>query len=151
MDVDKLISILSETNGNKFCPYCGTPFKPHHSRQKTCGAPECKQLCHNEYMRERRQRQREEDLEGWRAKHREEIKKWRAKKRKRIDRDKQLKELSESWQKQDEFDKFVSEHGMDYGKIQAQKTLSQVPKIDVSMGEKKHDTLHDKDDIERSR
>ena len=147
MDLTGLEQILSETSGNEFCPICGTPFKPRSKRQKTCGAPECKRQWHNKYMRERSKRMQEEDIELWRKYHREAQRKTRAKKKKLIDRDSELKKLSKDWERQEEFNKKVSEYGINYGEMQARKTLASIPKIDVTMGGK-HDNVHDKDSRE---
>lgn len=147
MDLTGLERILSKTSGNEFCPICGTPFKPRNRRQKTCGAPECKRLWHNKYMRERSKRMQEEDRELWRKYHREAQKKTRAKKKKLIDRDSELKELSKNWERQVEFDKKVREYGINYGEVQARKTLATVPKIDVTMGGN-HDNANSKDNRE---
>ena len=134
MELTTLEEILAEKSGNKFCPVCGTPFKPYHSRQKTCGAPECQRQCHNEYMRERTKRQREENIEEWRKYHREAVAKSRARKRERMKRDAQLKDIQDRWEKQDEFDRRMSEYGSNYGDVQRQRTLASIPKIDVNLG-----------------
>ena len=144
MELTGLEQILKEANGNEFCPICGTPFKPRSSRQKTCGAPDCKRLWHNQYMRERAKRLREEDIDLWRKYHREAVRKCRAKKRERIKRDAQLKQIEEGWEKQADFDDFITEHGHEYGKLSAEKVLAKVPKIDVTLGGK-HDNVHGKD------
>lgn len=147
MELQCLEAILSKTSGNKFCPICGTPFKPYHSRQRTCGAPECKRQWRNQYMRDRTKRQRAEDLEGWRKYHREAVRKSRAKKREMRNRDAQLKQLAKKWEKQAEFDRKVTEYGHCYGEVQKQKILATVPKIDVNLGGH-NDDLHDKDNGE---
>ena len=149
MELHGLETILSEISGNKFCPICGTPFEPYNSRQITCGAPDCKRQWHNQYMRERTKRQREEDLEGWRKYHREAVRKNREKKREARRRESQLKRLSEQWEKQADFDRKVSEYGLQYGEGQRQKILATVPKINVNLGGH-HDDIHDKDSRERS-
>lgn len=149
MDLESLENILTTSSGNKFCPYCGTPFKPYHSRQRTCGSPECQRLAHNEYLRDRTKRQREADVDHWRKYHREAQRKYRAKQKERYKRDQQLKELSERWERQEESDKRV--YGIDYGERQKQKTLVSIPKIDVTLGGKAHDNTSSKDDITGSR
>lgn len=134
MDLQKLENILTEKSGNKFCVICGTPFEPYHTKQKTCGAPECQKALHAEYMRERAKRKKEEDIEAWRKYHREAQKKSRHKKKKRIKRDEQLKRTAKRWQKQEDLDRKVKEYGLNYGEVQAQKILEKVPKIDVTLG-----------------
>lgn len=134
MDLQKLENILTEQSGNKFCVICGTPFEPHTSRQKTCGAPECQKALHAEYMKERAKRMKAEDIEAWRKYHREAQRKSRHKKRDRIKRDEQLKRIAKRWQKQEDFDKKVQEYGLNYGEVQARKILENVPKIDVTLG-----------------
>lgn len=136
MDLQKMQEMLSEQSGNKFCVICGTPFEPYRPKQKTCGAPECQKALHAQYMKERAKRQKDEDIEAWRKYHREAQKKSRGKKKNRIKRDRQLKQTAERWQKQEEFDKKVQEYGLNYGDVQARKTLESVPKIDVTMGGK---------------
>lgn len=147
MELHGLETILSEISGNKFCPICGTPFKPYHSKQITCGTDECKRQWHNQYMRERTKRQREEDLEGWRKYHREAVQKSREKKREARKREAQLKRLSKQWERQAEFDRKITEYGANYGDVQSQKILATVPKIDVNLGGH-NDDIHDKDNRE---
>ena len=142
--IAELQEILLERNQFRFCPMCGTPFVPCNSRQKTCGAPECKRQMHVERMRIYRHKQKTENPELWREKRRLEQRRYRGKKRKMLERDEQLKELQSRWKKQEEFEKKIAEYGDRYGEVQAAKLLASVPKIDVSMGEK-HDNLHDKD------
>lgn len=137
MDLQELQSILTETNGSRVCPICGTPFKPYHSRQKSCGAPECKREIHNQYMRERTKRLRSENIYEWRKYHRDAQRKSREKKRKRIERDNQLRELGDKWQERSDFEKLVQEDGLRYGEVQKQKTLEKVPKINLELGEPK--------------
>lgn len=144
MGLSELEQILSAESGSKFCPICDTPFTPHNSRQKTCGAPECKREWHNKYMRERTKRLQQEDRELWRKYHRDAQRKSRAKKKERIERDAELKRLQKSWERQAEFDRKIAEYGLDYGSVQAQKILEKVPKIDVNLGGN-HDNVHDKD------
>lgn len=148
MDLTSLQKILTEESGNKFCPICGTPFKPRNSRQKTCGAPDCKRLWHNQYNRERTKRLRAENIETWRKHHRDATRRSRAKKRQRVERDAQLKRMGEDWEKQADFDEFVSKHGHEYGKLSTEKVLARVPKIDVNLGGH-HDNIHDKGGRER--
>jgi hypothetical protein len=95
-------------------------------------------------MRERAKRLREEDIDLWRKYHREAVRKCRAKKRERIKRDAQLKQIEEGWEKQADFDDFITAHGHEYGKLSAEKVLAKVPKIDVTLGGK-HDNVHGKD------
>lgn len=137
MDLENLTEILSKESGNKFCPYCGTPYKPRHQRQRTCGSAECKRLHHNKYMREYSQRLKEKDIELWRKRHRDAQRRSRAKKRGLIYRDNQLKRESKEWKRQEEFDKKIQEYGLNYGEVQAKKLLEKIPKIDVTLGEKK--------------
>ena len=135
MDIKDLEAILSERSGNKFCPICGTPFKPRRKRQKTCGAPECKREAHNEYLREKRRFYMSEHPEEFRKYRRDAMRKYRAKKAALANRDEELKELQERWQKQADFEKDVTEHGHEYGKRSAEKVLATVPKIKVTLDE----------------
>lgn len=153
MDLTTLTSILSRESGegHKFCCICGTPFKPYHSRQKTCSSPDCRRQAHNAYMRDRRKRLIEKDPEAWRKYRREAMRRYRGKKRELIARDRQLKELEKHWQRQAEFDRKISEYGMEYGERQKMKTLASVPKIDVNLEGRKDDTLHTESDTAGSR
>lgn len=142
MDIAKLEEILADETGLKLCPICGTAYKPYHSRQKTCGSPECKRIYHNEYVRERTERLKKQDIDSFRKYHTEAQRKYRAKQKGRAERDTQLKDLGDRWSKQEEFDKKVKEYGIRYGQVQAQKTLASIPKIDVTLGGKNNDDVH---------
>lgn len=129
MNISELEKIIEEQTGNLVCPICSTPFSPRHSRQKTCGSPDCKRLFHNQYLRERNKRLKAEDKEAFNKYHAEANKKWR-RKQKFLE---ELDELQEYCKEQvilaETINKKVS--GIDYGKRQAEKTLASVPKIDV--------------------
>ena len=127
MNFDELGAIIAENTGLKVCPICGTPFKPYHSRQKTCGTEECKRENHKTQMREREKSG--EELE----RRREANRRWRAKQRRLKKREEQLDEIIERTQRQIDFDNYIKEHGHEYGKLQMQKTLALVPKIDVNL------------------
>ena len=143
MNLTELESILSEQSGNKFCPICATPFKPHHSRQKTCGSPECKKTYHAEYVKKYNHRLRKENPELTRKRTRESMRRFRAKQKAVDARNDDLGKQQEYWEKRAEFDKKIAEYGDKYGEVQAKKILEQIPKIDTSMGEKGHDDKND--------
>lgn len=124
------IEKVMESNGIKICPICSTPFTPYHSRQKTCGSPECMRARHNDYQRDKAKSEQSKE------RHREANRKWRAKKSYLQKREGQLNEIIERTQKQVDFDNYIREHGHEYGKLQAEKTLAQVPKIDVNIDTK---------------
>ena len=149
MDLNSITKILTEA-GCHVCPICGTPFKPYHSRQKTCATKECKRIYHKQYVQNRVKQLKEKDPEAWRKYHNKANKKWRDKQRKLKERDDELKEVQERWQKQKEFDKKVTEYGHEYGKRSAQKVLENVSKIDVNMGkEQEHDRVQGADEQRR--
>ena len=129
MNISELEKIIEEQTGNKVCPICSTPFNPRHSRQKTCGSPECKRAFHNEYLRERQKRLKEEDKEAFNKYHAAANKKWR-KKQKFLE---ELDELQEYCKEQTILAETINLNvtGLDYGKKQIEKTLASVPKIDV--------------------
>lgn len=131
MNISELEKIIEEQTGNKICCICGVPFKPHHSRQKTCGSAECKRLCHNQYLRERDRRLKEEDREAFNRRHTMAQRKSRRKKKMREQADRNYAKMQSHWERVADFDKAVADHGMEYGKRQAEKTLASVPKIDV--------------------
>lgn len=129
MNILDLEKIIEEQTGNKVCPICSTPFKPYHSRQKTCGDPECKRRYHNEYLRERTKILKDEDREAFNKYHAAANKKYR-RKQKFL---RELDELQEYMKEQTILAETINEKvtGIDYGKKQAEKTLASVPKIDV--------------------
>lgn len=133
MNFDELNKIVAESAGVSICEICGTPFTPYHSRQKTCGTEECKKQNKKEYMRTRFELADKETEERLRRSHAEANKKWREKKRRAKEREEQLDELHERWKKQADFDEYIRKHGHEYGKLQMQKTLALVPKIDVNI------------------
>lgn len=138
MNLTKLEKILSEQSGNKFCPICGTPFKPYHSRQKTCGSKECKKQYHSEYVNSYNRNLRRNNPELTRKRTRDSMRRFRAKKKNVNDIDEELGRQLEYWEKQERFDRKIAEYGDRYGEVQKQKILEQVPKIDVgTKGEQK--------------
>lgn len=143
MDFTQITKILNDA-GIHVCPICGTPFQPYHSRQKTCGTEECKKAFHNQYVQARVKRLKAEDPEAWRDYHAKANKRWREKQKGIRQREEELKELQERWEKQSEFDKKIAEYGFEYGKRSAEKVLATVPKIDVNIGAK-HDRVQSND------
>ena len=129
MNFDELNKMVSEAAGVNICPICGCPFKKYNLQQATCGDKECKRLYKNNYLKEWRKKRVKEDPDGfreYRRKHRHK----KGKSVKAIDND--LAELQEYWSGVEEKDRRIS--GDDYGKKQAEKTLAQVPKINVDIG-----------------
>lgn len=134
MNLTELETILSKKSGNRFCPICDTPFKPHHSRQKTCGSPECKKRYHAEYVKNYNSKLRKDNPELTRKRTRESMRKFRAKQRAVENRNDELGRQQEYWEKRAEFERKIAAYGDKYGEVQAQKILERVPKIDTSMG-----------------
>jgi len=126
MNFSEIQRLMAE-QGVNICPICNTPFSAYHSRQKTCGNPDCKRANHNKYLRERKLTEEQKE------KHRESNRKWRRKQAQIRERTKQMDEIIERTQKQVDFDNYIREHGHEYGKLQAEKTLSKVPKIDLNI------------------
>lgn len=144
MDLKSIEQVLAEEKNLRICPVCGTPYKPYHSRQRSCGAPDCKRELHNEYVRDRAKRLKAKDPEAYRGYRAKAMRKYRAKLKEKDRREEELKELAERWKRQQKFDEYVSVHGHEYGKLSAEKVLAKVPKIDVTLGGK-HDNVHGKD------
>lgn len=139
MDLNKIEQVLQSETGMKVCPVCGNPYKPYHSRQKTCGERECKKAYQNESAKKRIARRRAEHPEEFKALKREYARRYRQRKKTLQSRDIQLKDLSEQWEKQLDFDKKISEYGLEYGKRSAEKVLATVPKIDVNIHGKENE------------
>lgn len=133
MDLITISRVLSDS-GIHVCPICGTPFEPYHSRQKTCGSAECKKEHHNQYVKDRVKRLKEEDPEAWRKYHAKANKRYRHKQKALDERDKDLKELEDRWKRDDTLSKKIAECGHEYGKRSAEKLLATIPKIDVNLG-----------------
>ena len=132
MNFEELSKIIMESADIKICAICGTPFKPRRSNQLTCGSKECMNERRKEYQRKR------EKTEAEREKHRIANRKWRAKTKALREREEHYDEIIRKTQKQVEFDEFIRQHGHEYGKYQMQKTLAEVPKIDVNIENAKH-------------
>ena len=131
MNFDELGAIIAEQTGLKICVVCGTPFKPYNSRQLTCGTEECRRERKNVQMRDKEKSEEEKE------RHR----KWREKQRRNKRKEEEYDKIIERTQRQIEFDNYIREHGHEYGKLQMQKTLALVPKIDVNInnGEKENE------------
>ena len=137
MNFDELNAIIAKEAGINICPICGVPFDKYHSRQKTCGSDECKRLWHNKYFNDRRKRMLAENPEEFRRYRREAEKKTRRKKREKERMRRNYKKMQSYWERQIDVKEHKIDGGLDYGKKQVEKTLAQVPKIDVNIGEKK--------------
>ena len=136
MDLNEIESILQSESKLKVCPICGTPFKPYHSRQKTCGSEECKNASKSESVKKRSSEKKAENPEEYKKSRRNAMRRYRRKRQALKIRESQLKELSEQWERQLNFDRKVSEYGLEYGKQSAEKVLATVPKIDVNIHER---------------
>jgi len=139
MNFDELNKIVAAEAGLHICPICGTPFTPYHSRQKTCGADNCKRLYHNKYCDSRRRKSLEEAPEAFREYRRNAERKYRKKKKGREAMARNYDKLEEYWEKQGKLKEQILDGGLNYGKRQAEKTLALVPKIDVSGFERRED------------
>lgn len=133
MDLNEIEAVFQRELNMKVCPICGTPYRPRHSRQKTCGNPECSKAHHNEATKKRNAELKAEDPEAYRNRNRKASRKYRRKIQALNNREAQLKKLSEQWEKQLDFDRKVADYGLEYGKRSAEKTLAEVPKIDVNI------------------
>ena len=132
MNFNTLNEIIEKETGVGICPICGVPFEKYHSRQKTCGSDECKRRWHNNYYNERRRRLLAEHPDEFRAYRREAERKTRKKKREKEMMRRNYKKLQSYWERQIDVKERKLDGGIDYGKKQMEKTLAEVPKIDVS-------------------
>lgn len=135
MDLNEIELTLKKETDLRVCPICGMPFKPYHSRQKTCGDSECKRIHQCETVKRRTAERKAEDPEEYNTSRRRSVEKYRRNKKKLGIRESELKQLSQKWERQLDFDKKISEYGLEYGKRSAEKTLANVPKIDVLLRE----------------
>lgn len=131
MNISELEQIMGDA-GIDICPVCGTPYSKFHSRQRTCGAEECKRVWKNKYLRERRERLIAEDKELFNHIHTKAQQKYRLKKRGIKEVSETLDRMQEHWNSVFEKDVRLSDGGLEYGKRQIENTLASVPKIDVS-------------------
>jgi len=129
MDIKELTALLEEQNPDiKHCPICDMPFKPYHSRQKTCGNEECRKAHKREYYAKWKDGNEEAKL-----KHRYATWKYMQKVRKRKADERNADAIEEHWRKQKEFDEKVKAYGDRYGEIQKQKTLQSVERIKTEL------------------
>ena len=132
MNISELNDIITNETGICICPVCGTPYEKYHSRQRTCGAEECKRLWHNKYLRERRERLIAEDKDAYNRYHTIAQRKSRQKKRNMERADESLRKAQEYWERFEKRHATDKPDGKGYAERQIERTLSQVPKIDVS-------------------
>ena len=132
MNFDELNEIVAREAGVSICPICDVPFIKKHPRQKTCASSECKRAWRNQYFEDRRRRMLAENPEEFRAYRRAAEKKTRKKKKERERMSRNYKKMQDYWQRQEDIKLHETDGGIDYGKHQVEKTLAQVPKIDVS-------------------
>lgn len=131
MNFEDLAKIVEEAGVN-VCPICGTPYEKYHSRQRTCGTPECKKAWKYAYLKNRTERLIEEDPKGYRAYRAAIQRKSRERKREKKIAENNLKKMEAYWQSRAAKEDRLGEDGIYYGKRQMEKTLALVPKIDVS-------------------
>lgn len=139
MNFDELNEIVAKEAGVSICPMCETPFFKRDSRQKTCGADECKRLWKNQYLRERRLRLIAEDKALFNFRHAEAQRKSRHKKRaERIARENAEQDVISAKDVERLEALIIMRTPADkYAEQQQAKTLALVPKIDVNIGDKK--------------
>ena len=142
MNLSELEKILGDA-GIHSCVICGIPFHPRTKRQVTCGATHCKKEYHRRYAAEYNRKKRRENPEVVRRYNAAKMREYRRKQREANERENQLRDLADRWEKQERFDKKVAEYGIDYGKRSAEKILATVPKIDVNLGGTKDGNVHD--------
>lgn len=129
MNFDELNEIISKEASVDICPICGIPFKKRNARQKTCATEECKRLHKNNYLRDRRKRLMEEDIDAFRRYRAEAQKKSRHKKRARELAEENLCDEQRYWSKRSV--RHIETDGIEYGKKQMERTLAKIPKVDV--------------------
>ena len=130
MNFDELNKIVAEEAGVDICPVCGTPYTKRHPAQKTCATDECKRLFKNNYLKERRKRLMEEDADAFRKYHAAAQRKSRRKKRAVEVADENYQAIQTYWEKQAE--RHIETDGIDYGKKQMERTLAEIPPIDIT-------------------
>lgn len=146
MNFDELSKIVADEAGVSICPICGSPFKKYHSRQIICSSPDCKKTYRADYFKKRTARIREEDVDSFRKKHNEAQKRYRQKRKENKAIDDNLKKTQEYWERRKQaLEPKEESDGKGYAQQQIEKTLSQIPKIDVNIGGAKDDILHSKD------
>lgn len=147
MNFDELSKIVAEEAGVNICPICGVPFDKRHSRQKTCGADECKRLWKNDYLKAHRKKLIEEDADAYREYRNEVQRNYRRRKKAVTSVDETLIRAKEYWERFAEHHEIALTDGKDYAERQIADTLARVPKIDVSgfLKERGNDDLHSKD------
>lgn len=132
MNIQELNEIIAKETGLSICPICQMPYKPRHSRQKTCASEECVKAYRAEYHRERVSRLRTEDIDEFRKKQNEAQRKCRRKKKGLSTVDDNLRKAQEYWERREQMLFIEQTDGTEYAKRQVTRTLSQVQKIDVS-------------------
>lgn len=132
MNISELNEIIAKETGVSICPICQVPFTPRHSRQITCASEECRKAHRKAYLKERKERLMEEDIDLWRAKRAAAQRKHRRKKKGLIVADENLKRAQEYWEKQEAKHYLAISDGKEYAERQMADTLAKVPKIDVS-------------------
>lgn len=139
MNFDALNEIIRKNlpKGLDICPICGCPFRPYHSRQKTCGTEECMRAWHNKYLEESRRDKLTNSPEEFREYRRDAMRKHRKKKKEAEIMRRNYNSLEDYWTRQAAEEERVLDGGVEYGKKQVEKTLAQVPKIDTSGFEKR--------------
>lgn len=130
MNFNTLNEIIEKEAGVSICPICGIPYEKYHRNQKTCGTDECKRLWHNRYQEERRRKMLAEKPDEFREYRREAQRKTRQKKRKAKVVDGNYQKLENYWI--DKANRRIETDGLEYGKKQMERTLADIPKIDVS-------------------
>lgn len=144
MNISDLDKIIEQEAGVSICPICGTPYTKYHYRQVTCGTDECKKEHRARYMRERTERLRAEDLDGWRKKEAERQRKGRRKKKGLITIEENLQRAQEYWEREQARHYLEKPDGKGYAEQQIARTLAQVSKIDVNLERRANDDIHDK-------
>ena len=138
MGFEELEKILEEMDENvRYCEICHTPFKPKNNQQHCCSSAECQRAKMRRYQRKYLEEHRDEMREKYRDTKREYQRKYREQRKSLRNRAKELDDAIDKTDRQVAFDNFVKEHGWEYGKIQAQKTLAMIEPIKLTLDEPK--------------
>lgn len=131
MTLTELQELIVSKGGIKICPICGTPFNPYHSRQVTCATKECKKAHHRAWIKEHNARLKEEDPERYRITRNGYMKKYR---KRLAAKERRFEDIEKAIKKERAFE---GESPASYRDRQIAETLKNVPKIELTLMDKR--------------
>ena len=115
------------------CKWCGKPFETRDKRQVNCTRQDC--ISYRKIYYTKRWREKNPEKEAASRVKQRDIQKRRREAARVVSKfgEEDRKRVIEKYRRMDQQEKDWAEHGFEWGRIKAERTLANVPKIDTDM------------------